>query len=214
MTMVGDMFNNSLKGSVDSLCSEIANILNNQPGLLQSGTFQSQTQSSGQQAMGAAPLPPSELFVPDPQSQWYPAELGVPNAYGSQNNVRYAYFADARRLAVDTNGDVWVYDTLEHQIGGFSQQQGASGSIVFSSQFGNVNLASLPVVYRHGQPVTVNPSTTTDTFAPSGVNTPSVSRGASAEIFEAIERLGELKTKGILSDDEFNAKKAELLGRL
>ena len=64
----------------------------------------------------------SSLFVPDPAAHWWPRDLGSPSATGNQNNVRYAYFANAHRLAVETNGQVWVYDTLDHQIGGFSQQ--------------------------------------------------------------------------------------------
>jgi hypothetical protein len=66
--------------------------------------------------------------------------------------VKYAYFAIAHRLAVDTGGEVWVYDTLDHQIGGFSQQQGGGSSITFTSQYGTVNLAILPVISRGGQP--------------------------------------------------------------
>jgi hypothetical protein len=49
---------------------------------------------------------------------------------------------------VSTGGSVWVYDTQDHQIGGFSQQQGGGSSITFSSQFGTVDLATLPVVSR------------------------------------------------------------------
>ena len=37
---------------------------------------------------------------------------------------------------------------------------------------------------------------------------------AGDDIFKAIERLGDLKAKGLLSDEEFTAKKSELLGRL
>src|SRR5580693_735887 len=47
MTMVSDMFNNQLKGRVDSLCSELSNLVANEPNLLTSGSFQSQNQ--GQQ---------------------------------------------------------------------------------------------------------------------------------------------------------------------
>jgi len=61
----------------------------------------------------------SSLFVPAPASNWWPADLGAPSATGSQNNVRYAYFSNARRLAVETFGQIWIYDTLDHQIGGF-----------------------------------------------------------------------------------------------
>jgi hypothetical protein len=34
------------------------------------------------------------------------------------------------------------------------------------------------------------------------------------DVFATIERLAELHAKGMLSDDEFNTKKAELLARL
>lgn len=44
MTMVGDMFNNSLKAKVDGLCSELSDLLARQPGLSRQGG-QSQSQS-------------------------------------------------------------------------------------------------------------------------------------------------------------------------
>lgn len=234
MTMVGDMFNNGLKNLVDNLCSELSNVVANQPGLTQTASFQSQTQSSGNGADMHRPQAGSSLFVPDPRSQWYPAELGQPSATGSQNNARYAYFANTRRLAVDSGGDVWVYDTLDHQIGGFSQQQGGSGSITFTSQHGTVSLSTLPVVMRNGSPVVEQPAPappsapTTVESAPSQ-NPPSQNRppashtpaaaasttpSSSDDVFSALERLGDLRAKDILSDDEFAAKKAELLARL
>ena len=214
MLMLGDMFNHALKGRVDTLCTEISGILANQPGLLRSGSFQSQSQSgSGEQRQGAgAPLGESILFVPDPAAHWWPPELGGPSAIGSQNNVRYAYFANARRLAVETNGQVWVYDTLDHQIGGFSQQQGMGGSILFTSQYGAVNLASLPIVSTDSRsPASPRPmSSPTATAAPAA----SSSSARESDIFSAIERLADLRTKGILSDEEYTRKKAELLSRL
>ena len=155
------------------------------------------------------------MFVADPRSQWYPAELGVPDATGSQNHVRYAYFAKARRLAVETGGDVCVYDTQDHNIGGFSQQQGSKGSNIFTSQFGSVALDSLRVVSRNGKPVAATPFTAaTGPSSPGGAPVTSAPRAAGDDIFNALERLGDLKAKGILSDEEFTAKKTELLGRL
>jgi hypothetical protein len=71
-------------------------------------------------------------------ANWWPAALGVPSSVGAQNDVRYAYFPAARRLAVDLKGKVTVYDTQDHQIGGFSQQQSELGSLSFASQFGPV----------------------------------------------------------------------------
>lgn len=220
MTMVGDMFNGQLKWRVDNLCSEIAVALANQPGLLRTGSFQSQSQSGSahQHQRSGGGMGSSALFVPDPEENWWPEDLGSPSATGSQNNVRYAYFAGARRLAVKTSDQIWVYDTLDHNIGGFSQQQGAGGSVIFTSQHGTVNLANLPVVVQNGRAVTSASDTAEpalsfpDNAPPSGpASVPSANSG---DIISAIERLGALRDKGVLSDEEFSQKKAELLSRL
>ncbi len=224
MTMVSDLFNNHLKNLVNNLCSDISGKLANHQLVAPSGSFQSQsqggshnqTQSNGQ--LGSQ----NSLFVPDPESTWWPAELGSPSATGAQNNAKYAYFPGRRRLAVKTGGDPWVYDTLDHQIGGFSQQQGVGGSITFTSQYGTVMLTTLPVVWRGGpsyvelapQPSMSSqssPSVSIPVPAESPSNTSSVSGDA---IMQTLERLGGLKEKGYISDEEFAAKKAELLGRL
>jgi hypothetical protein len=152
--------------------------------------------------------------------------------------MRYAYFADSQRLAVRTGpADVWVYDTQDHRIGGFSQQQGGSPSISFSSQYGTVNLASLPVVSRNGQkPTAPAPQTASNSQAVSApeaapathtasVQVPSssfqaASSAASPEnpsghaILDTIERLGALLEKGYITPEEFASKKADLLSRL
>jgi hypothetical protein len=209
MLMLGDMFNYNLKNRVDALCHEISGILANQPGLLSSGSFQSQSQGGYANQMQAtgAPRGQSSLFQPDPASNWWPQDLGAPNATGSQNSVRYAYFSSARRLAVQTGSEVWVYDTLDHQIGGFSQQQGPGGSIQFTSQFGTVNLSTLPVVSQNGQPCQPAQAPFNAPAAPAGFS-------PSHDVIATLERLGALKTQGVLTDAEFNAKKAELLSRL
>ena len=120
--------------------------------------------------------------------------------------MRYAYFANARRLAVDSGGEVWVYDTQDHQIGGFSQQQGSGSSITLSSQYGAVNLATLPVVMKNGAPVLASVASASVTTANGST--------AESDIFAAIERLASLKSSGAITDYEFTTKKAELLARL
>jgi len=125
MTMVGDLFNHSLKMTVDNLCSEISNALAN-------------TQ--------VFPLPPAGSKV---SNQWWPAELGIPFSSGAQNNTRYAVFP--QRLAVETDGQVTIYDTLNNNIGGVSQQQGGDTSLTFSSQFGTIAVSSLPIVSGSGK---------------------------------------------------------------
>lgn len=78
---------------------------------------------------------------------WWPQHLGQPNSLGSQNNVRYAYFGNARRLVIDNNGKTRIYDTGDHWISGVSQQQtNNSYSVKFTSQYGDVNLDQLKTV--------------------------------------------------------------------
>ena len=230
MTMVSDMFNNTLKGRVDGLCSELANLVANQPDLVRSGSFQSQSQGGGgnttqQQThhsgqgnvQGNAGFGAASLFVPGSSGDWWPADLRFPNSTGAQNNVRYAYFAQARRLVIDVGGTVTVYDTLDHQIGGFSQQQSAGGTLGFSSQYGLMDVASLPVISSNGRP----PQPLQSLRAPAQ-DLPSQSPpqgyapvgGPGQDLFATIERLADLRAKGILSDAEFAAKKAELLSRV
>lgn len=222
MTMVSDLFNNQLKYRVDGICNDLSNeILNNQL-TPYAASSQSQSQSGGYnhqtQANGVG-FGQNNLFAPDPNANWWPQDLGSPSATGSQNNVSYAYFSYARRLAVKTGRDVWVYNTLDHNIGGFGQQQGVGGSITFSSQYGTVNLSTLPVVSRNGvtqenpAPAASQPSMSYSNFSASNSSTsPDVSNGNN--VFDSLERLGALRDKGYISDQEFNTKKAELLSRL
>ena len=222
MIMLGDMFNNGLKNSVAGLCQELSNLIANQPDLIQSGSFQSQSQGNQQQANfggsqqqnSSGPNGPVSLFVPPPagsSGNWWPAGLQFPNSTGSQNNLRYAYFATIRRLAIDVAGQVKLYDTLDHQIGGFSQQQSVGGSITFTSQYGLVDVNTLPLISIDNVPVQtpVQAQPAPDFQSKSEYDT-----GKEADIFGAIEKLANLKDKGILTDTEYSTKKAELLARL
>ena len=229
MIMLGDMFNNGLKISVGGLCQELSNLIANQPGLIQSGSFQSQHQGAqqqsnngnysdmgGQQQNSSGPTGPVSLFVPPPagsSGNWWPAGLQFPNSTGSQNNMRYAYFATIRRLAIEVNGHVTLYDTLDHQFGGFSQQQSVGGSITFTSQYGLVDVKTLPIISIDNVPVqTPDQSQPAHSFQANSAQPQATAQ--EADIFDAIEKLANLKDKGILTDTEYSAKKAELLARL
>jgi hypothetical protein len=136
MIMTSDLFNSSLRTRVDGVCGDIAQ-------MVRSGAL-------GPPA--PPPLQPGSADVSlrwEPHRNWWPGDLGVPASSGAQNNLRYAWFPSTRRLAVDLGGNVWVYDTGNHQIGGVSQQQSGTGmTLTFTSQHGVVSLASLPVVSR------------------------------------------------------------------
>ncbi len=207
MTMVGDMFNGGLQATVSGLCSELSSLLANQ------------------QVFASMPQGSSGGFMA-PGNDWWPTDLGHPSSSGGQNDGRYAYFPNARRLAISRNGQITVYDTLDHSIGGVQQQQGgSSGSLSFSSQFGTFGVESLPVVSGNGpapapaqnwqppqqqQPVWQPPPPQ----ASQGSSAPGGATQSHDEILNALERLGALHQKGVLSDQEFAAKKAELLSRL
>ncbi len=196
MVMVGDMFNNALKARVDALCAELAGLLRS-AGLFAPAVASRQSQSQGQPGgIGVS------LFVPGSlaSAEWWPAELGSPASVGAQNELRYAFFPATRRLAIARSGQVTVYDSGDHRIGGFSQQQSGDQSLTFTSQHGLVRVADLPVV-EDSAPAAPAP---TAPAAPTGTD----------DIFAKIERLAELRAKDILTAQEFEAKKAELLSRL
>lgn len=184
MTMVSDMFNHSLKATVNNLCQELS------------------------QALATR-----QLFAPAPSAgsgggnSWWPVDLGHPSTSGSQNNLRYAWFPQARRLAVQRDGQISVFDTMDHAIGGVSQQQGSNESLTFSSQYGTFTTLSLPLVSGPGLASSPAPGAPP---APSAM----APRTHSLETIALLEKLGQLRDAGVLSTDEFNAKKAELLARL
>ena len=207
MTMVGDMFNYALKSKVEGLCAELSSLIaSQQPNLFRPISSQSQSQGS-QQQRGYGQV---SLFVSGAggRGNWWPAELGVPASTGAQNNIRYAYFPSSCRLAVEISGHVTVYDTQDHQISGVSQQQSTDASLTFTSQYGLVRIDNLPVIASERvtsqQPVEATQPGANDVFgsAPGG------------DIFSKIEQLAELRKKDILTEDEFSAKKAELLKKL
>ncbi len=89
------------------------------------------------------PMKPMKRMDP-PASDWWPEGLRNPGSSGAQNGLRYAFFPDQRRLAIEQDGKVTQYDTGEHRISGVSQEQsGADGTPRFRSQDGDVDLKSL-----------------------------------------------------------------------
>lgn len=206
MTMVGDMFNHALKAKVEGLCSELFALLANQPQTIQPASHQSQYQ--GSQSYPNADTTQTSLFVSSTgksSGQWWPDDLGAPATTGTQNDIRYAYFPAKRRLAIEIDGHITVYDTLDHRIGGVSQQQGTgAASLTFTSQHGLVRVTSLPMV--SGKEESQDQPTQTPPSPPPSAST--------QDVFSQLERLAELKQKGILSEEEFAAKKAELLSRI
>ncbi len=207
MTMVGDMFNYALKSKVEGLCAELSNLVAKQQSDLFS-PVSSQSQSQGGQQPGISDQVSLFASGEGGHGNWWPAELGVPASTGTQNNIRYAYFPSSCRLAIEINGHITVYSTQDHQISGVSQQQSTDASLTFTSQYGLVRVENLPVISVDG----VSPQQPGEAVQPDSNeafgNTPEV------DIFTKIEQLAELRKKDILTEDEFTAKKAELLKKI
>jgi hypothetical protein len=129
MTMVGDMFNNSLKSKLDAVCTELA-------------TYVAETPST-RPGIGREGNEVSYRLAKQ-GSDWWPAGLGTPSAVGAQNDLRYAVFP--RRLAIKDGDHVEVYDTGNHRIFGVAQAQSADQTLTFTSQDGLVRVTDLPKV--------------------------------------------------------------------
>lgn len=192
MLMIGDMFNAGLKARVEALIRDLVPL-----------------------ADSVAPAPQ----VPDggggAAPDW-PAGLGAPSSSGAQNDMRYAVFPDARRLAVWQGGRMTLYDTGDHRISGVSQQQGGGQTLQFASQHGPVPLDSLT---RVGDAAPASPARPVPPPVPpaAGDSPPQDAAGAGkgeGSIPALIEQLHALLSRGILTQAEFDAKKAELLSRI
>jgi Short C-terminal domain len=216
MVMVGDMFNNALRARVDALCADLS-VLVTAGGLIE-------PEPSGSGLAGSG----------------WPAELGASSSAGSQNDMRYAVFPGTRRLAVVQGGRMTVYDTGEHMIGGVSQAQSGDQILSFSSQLGTVRLTDLKVVSPVAAPVAAAAPAAPPAAAPAAPLARAVAASPAAAAATAsapppaaeqpaaaaspapagsdplatIERLAEFHGRGLLTDDEFAQKKAELLSRL
>jgi hypothetical protein len=183
MVMVGRMFDDALKARVDALCTELA-------GALPAGGF-SEAAPAARRGGG----------------EWWPAGLGDPASTGAQDGLRYAYFPDSRRLAVDAGSGVALYDTGEHRITGVSQ---ANGSLGFTGPSGAVALDRLRRIEAE------IPAKAAPAASPAAAAAPSAApdRSSPDAILATIERLADLHARGVLTDAEFATKKTELLARL
>lgn len=209
MLMVGDMFNDGLKAKVGALAQDLAMLVDRETGL--------HAHADGDPSFA------------DDARRW-PAELGRPSSTGSQNDMHYAVFPDTRRLAIMAGGRITVYDTADHRVSGLGQQQGSGQSMAFTSQHGLIRLESLRILSREGGaaleggdlsesdearelvPPRKAPPVDEPLYAASARSaTPPDDHGV---IFAKLEGLADLHKKGILSAEEYAAKKADLLGRL
>jgi hypothetical protein len=150
MTMIGEMSNISSKARVEGHCTDLAALVTGR-GEAETPQAQDQSQPGG---LGGEPRKTMEPMKPMESRKrlretapWWPEGLGQPTTAGGQDDLRYAYFASRRRLAVSRRGEVTVYDTAEHEISDVSRQPGSDRTgVVFTGQHGEVPIAGLKVV--------------------------------------------------------------------
>jgi hypothetical protein len=79
-------------------------------------------------------------------SSW-PSALGIASTSGTSAEMRYAYFPQNRRLAVESLGVLTIYDTAEYQFRGMLQAHSAEAvGVSILTQRGRVRLTDLATV--------------------------------------------------------------------
>jgi hypothetical protein len=131
MTMVGEMFNNSLKSKLDAVCTALAG-------------YVADSAATARRASHEHEKPEVSYRVTKHSTDWWPASLGTPSAVGAQNDLRYAVFP--RRLVIQQGARIEIYDTGNHRIFGVAQAQSADQTLTFTSQDGLVRVKDLPRV--------------------------------------------------------------------
>lgn len=123
MLQIGDMFNDALKARIRAALEELA-------ASAQHGGLGDHEGAQGARTPGG----------------WWPATLGVPSSTGAQNAMRYARFPDRRRLVVEQDGRIVVYDTGAHRLTAFAQEQGPGQRLTFGGPDGPVTVDDLTIV--------------------------------------------------------------------
>ncbi len=128
---VRDASNSALKRRIDAICSEIAQ-------QIQSGTLR---------PTNTPPHQNRPITWEENGLVWWPGEMGSPTLTGALHGIRYAWFAHVRRLLIDEEGHVRVYDSGMHRISGILLKHAAGQrALVFTSQHGTLDLTVLPAI--------------------------------------------------------------------
>ncbi len=136
MIMIGEMGNAALRRRVGALCAELAALPVAETGRVDPGV-------AGPAGSATAT---AEFAVPASDAgPWWPIGLGRPSSSGAQDGVAYAWFPQARRLAVRRGDSVAVYDTGEHGITGLSQA-GSAASLRLRAGAREIELSELAEV--------------------------------------------------------------------
>jgi hypothetical protein len=70
------------------------------------------------------------------KTSWWPPNLRRPSKSGAHGTLKFAFFADKRRLLVESGELLLLFDCGEHQIREVEERFGQESGIVFTSQNG------------------------------------------------------------------------------
>jgi hypothetical protein len=222
MTMVGNMFDNALKARVDALCSELAQLLATTTVFLPSANWWPASlgvpsAAGGQNTVRYAIFPSTRrlaIQINGVTKVFDTAEHQIGGVQQQQQGGGYGSVSFTSQL-----GTFDVSSLTELGKQGVAETPAAAPSPQHQSQyqaqptphFAPQTQAPVPQYQSQYQ------SDPARQFAPqthSPEPASAASRDDPAAIVAAIESLAGLHERGILSDGEFAAKKAELLGRL
>jgi hypothetical protein len=71
------------------------------------------------------PMRPSTTTI---RLEWWPIAMGEAASSGSSGDLRYACVPQARRLPIEQQGRLTLYDTGDHQFCGVLEGHGADGA--------------------------------------------------------------------------------------
>jgi len=242
MTMVGDMFNNALKAKVDALCSELSQVLAASEVFapaVRPASSQSQYQGDGTSLFVAGSGFGGNWW---PAGLGMPSSTGAQNnmRYAVFPETRRLAIEIAGHVEIFDTADHRIGGVSQQQSGDQSltfvgqhglvkvsdlkripAHDGSAPDIATQSGYSpeapaagmqplDASSAGLP----SREPVSMPAPPQTASAAPAGEQNKPKPASSSEDIVSLIRKLAELKESGILTDAEFETKKAELLARL
>jgi hypothetical protein len=76
-------------------------------------------------------------------SPWLPLQLRTPSASAARGDIKFAFFAEKRRLLIENSGQWVLYDCGDHQIRAIRARLDPSEELTFTSQRGELPIAEL-----------------------------------------------------------------------
>jgi hypothetical protein len=230
MTMVGDMFNSGLKSRVDGICSELSSLLATQT--VFAPLPQAESSGGGYGGYSTNSWWPAELGSPsssggqnDSQYAYFPGSARLAVKQGGHvaiydtldhqiGGVQQQQGGSSGSFSFSSQRGTFSVDSLPFapESPGYlppsppyyaPQSGGPAPGYEQSGYAQSTGYAQAPGYSPSPEPSYSQPSNT----SPRAGRSPE-------EILAAIERLGDLHRKGLLSDSEFQTKKADLLAQL